>query len=371
MDKYETAVLFEHTQKLRAGGELLLLEPKEKEKQYAFYRKRDRKEKKSKRSKRQHEIQNLQNEVKRTADGGAESMEDELDSLRSRMHTRSIDEGETRGGGAVAGQKIPAVDELPKLKQGIAVRETRERTSQNMAFENENRMIERRGYHFNGFADETDVYSKKSREEKATAAEKQAKEQARRDRELSRLEREAEELEDKRERERVAAEKDRDDDEARNLFAQLKKPVLGPGGQVPASGFETPPSEEDNSSRMSVVPKPAYLTLAGFDDDCSPLEATLGRKDSNKPQVPQIQEYYTPADSLTLKSVASASTGSPNHSLLPTFNISDLSFGSQYGTLEFGMVPAALSQEEIGDGAGTSGLLSVDELLSQWTTLKI
>ena len=40
MDKYETEVLFEHTRRLRAGK--LLLEPKKDEKQYAWYRKRDR-----------------------------------------------------------------------------------------------------------------------------------------------------------------------------------------------------------------------------------------------------------------------------------------------------------------------------------------
>lgn len=41
MDKYETEVLFEHTRKLRAGGRLLL-EPPKQEKNFAFYRKRDR-----------------------------------------------------------------------------------------------------------------------------------------------------------------------------------------------------------------------------------------------------------------------------------------------------------------------------------------
>jgi hypothetical protein len=40
MDKYETDVLFEHTRRLRAGK--LLLEPPKKEKEYAWYRKRDR-----------------------------------------------------------------------------------------------------------------------------------------------------------------------------------------------------------------------------------------------------------------------------------------------------------------------------------------
>ncbi len=40
MDKYETEVLFEHTKRLRGGK--LLLEPPKKEKDYAWYRKRDR-----------------------------------------------------------------------------------------------------------------------------------------------------------------------------------------------------------------------------------------------------------------------------------------------------------------------------------------
>ena len=40
MDQYETDVLFEHTRRLRAGK--LLLEPPKKEKEFAFYRKRDR-----------------------------------------------------------------------------------------------------------------------------------------------------------------------------------------------------------------------------------------------------------------------------------------------------------------------------------------
>ena len=41
MDKYETDVLFEHTRRLRERGKLLLEPPKD-EKQYAWYRKRDR-----------------------------------------------------------------------------------------------------------------------------------------------------------------------------------------------------------------------------------------------------------------------------------------------------------------------------------------
>ena len=40
MDKYETEVLFEHTKRLRGGK--LLLEPPKKEKDFAWYRKRDR-----------------------------------------------------------------------------------------------------------------------------------------------------------------------------------------------------------------------------------------------------------------------------------------------------------------------------------------
>lgn len=40
MDKHETNILFEHTKALREGR--LLLEAPKKEKEYAFYRKRDR-----------------------------------------------------------------------------------------------------------------------------------------------------------------------------------------------------------------------------------------------------------------------------------------------------------------------------------------
>ena len=40
MDKYETEVLFEHTKRLRSGR--LLLEAPRKEKEYAWFRKRDR-----------------------------------------------------------------------------------------------------------------------------------------------------------------------------------------------------------------------------------------------------------------------------------------------------------------------------------------
>jgi len=40
LDKYETEVLFEHTKRLRSGK--LLIEAPKKEKEYAWYRKRDR-----------------------------------------------------------------------------------------------------------------------------------------------------------------------------------------------------------------------------------------------------------------------------------------------------------------------------------------
>ncbi|EMD00699.1 hypothetical protein BAUCODRAFT_127820 [Baudoinia panamericana UAMH 10762] len=42
MDRYETEVLFEHTRRLRAGDRKLLIEAPKKEKNYAWYRKRDR-----------------------------------------------------------------------------------------------------------------------------------------------------------------------------------------------------------------------------------------------------------------------------------------------------------------------------------------
>ena len=124
---------------------------------------------------------------------------------------------------------------------------------------------------------------KRAREKEAAAA--QEKEQASKvDDDLKQQEREAEEREAARERER-AGEKTEDDgdDEAKALFASLKKPALGPGASAPDSGTQTPASEDtapesstetatDDASQAQPIapqargtgsqrPKPAHLKL--------------------------------------------------------------------------------------------------------------
>jgi translation initiation factor 4G len=112
------------------------------------------------------------------------------------------------------------------------------------------------------------AYQEKRQKEKAAAAEKEAELQAKRDEDLRRQEREAEEREEQKERERaaerVAADKgDEDtDDQSRDLFAQLKKPNLGPGASTPGSGTETPASEEAEPSPMPPPAQPSSGSLA-------------------------------------------------------------------------------------------------------------
>lgn len=108
------------------------------------------------------------------------------------------------------------------------------------------------------------AYQEKKRKEKEANASREAEEQAKRDEELKRQEREAEELEEQKERERAAADKGGEDtgDEGKDLFAQLKKPTLGPGASAPGSGAETPASEEAEPSPMPPPAQPASGSLA-------------------------------------------------------------------------------------------------------------
>ncbi|KAK4495733.1 hypothetical protein PRZ48_013001 [Zasmidium cellare] len=123
------------------------------------------------------------------------------------------------------------------------------------------------------------AFQEKRAKEKEAAKAKEGERAAKADEELKRQEREAEEREAAREREReaeAAAEKSKaePDEEAKSLFAALKKPTLGPGASAPASGTETPTSEdtpaESNTdaessapaaSRGAQKPKPAHLKL--------------------------------------------------------------------------------------------------------------
>ncbi|KAM3421408.1 hypothetical protein BST61_g1802 [Cercospora zeina] len=116
------------------------------------------------------------------------------------------------------------------------------------------------------------AYQEKKAKEKA---EREAKEKANLDEKLKQQEREAEAREEAREREREAADKKTVDEEAKSMFAQLKKTNLGPQGSSAAtpSGTETPTSEKETEEPADATPaaaapragsskpKPAHLKL--------------------------------------------------------------------------------------------------------------
>jgi translation initiation factor 4G len=108
------------------------------------------------------------------------------------------------------------------------------------------------------------VYEEKRKKEKEEKAKLEAEKAAKEDEELKRQEREAEEREEQREREREAAreaDKGEDtDDQAKDMFAALKKSNLGPGASTPGSGTETPASEEAEPSSMPPPAQPASQT---------------------------------------------------------------------------------------------------------------
>ena len=110
------------------------------------------------------------------------------------------------------------------------------------------------------------AYQEKKRKDKEASAGKEAEEQAKRDEEMRRQEREAEEREEQKERERAAAAGDKagdeTDDQAKDMFAQLKKPTLGPGASAPDSGTQTPASEDADASSMPPPTQPASGSLA-------------------------------------------------------------------------------------------------------------
>ncbi|KAK3679462.1 hypothetical protein LTR78_001023 [Recurvomyces mirabilis] len=139
------------------------------------------------------------------------------------------------------------------------------------------------------------AFQEKRQKEKAESAKRQAETDAKADEELKRQEREAEEREEARERERrgETEEKDKDaeepDDEAKAMFASLKKPALGPGAPAPESGAETsvsedapadssampPPSQPAAKHPGAQKPKPAHLKLE-TNKRVEPAEPTPG-----------------------------------------------------------------------------------------------
>ncbi|CAK4030499.1 Eukaryotic translation initiation factor 4 gamma [Lecanosticta acicola] len=131
------------------------------------------------------------------------------------------------------------------------------------------------------------AYQEKRAKEKAEAAAKEAERAKNTDEELKKQEREAEAREEARAREREREQQQQQgkssnepDEEAKSLFASLKKPALGPGASATASGSDTPASgaseqagESDSASAAQPAaaaqaraagaqrPKPAHLKL--------------------------------------------------------------------------------------------------------------
>ncbi|KXS95783.1 hypothetical protein AC578_6453 [Pseudocercospora eumusae] len=118
------------------------------------------------------------------------------------------------------------------------------------------------------------AYQEKKAKEKAAREAGAADRAAKADEELKRQEREAEEREEQRERERNGetadeSKKGEPDDEAKAMFASLKKATIGPSAS--ASGADTPTSEKDEAPAESSAPaprtggaqkpKPAHLKL--------------------------------------------------------------------------------------------------------------
>lgn len=103
------------------------------------------------------------------------------------------------------------------------------------------------------------AYQEKKQKEKEEAAQREAEETTKADEELKRREREAEEREEELQREREAEKANQEpDDQSREMFAALKRPDIGPGASTPASGTETPLSEDgDQPSPMPAPAQPA------------------------------------------------------------------------------------------------------------------
>jgi translation initiation factor 4G len=135
------------------------------------------------------------------------------------------------------------------------------------------------------------AYQAKRKAEKEAAAKVNA---AKADEELKRQEREAEELELKRERERNGeSEKKEDDEEAKALFASLKKPTLGPGATEEA-GTPAPaePTPVANAAQAAQKPKPAHLKLE-TNKRVEPAEPTPGMQALKTSRFLSIKEDLT------------------------------------------------------------------------------
>ena len=149
------------------------------------------------------------------------------------------------------------------------------------------------------------AFQEKRNQEKEVSAKKEAEAAAKADEELKRQEREAEELEEQREREREERTKQENDQASKDMFAELKKPAVGPGSSAPDSGTETPVSEEAEPSPMppptqptatqlartagAQKPKPAHLKLE-TSKRVEPAEPTPGMQALKSARFLEVQE---------------------------------------------------------------------------------
>ncbi len=148
------------------------------------------------------------------------------------------------------------------------------------------------------------AYEVKKAAEKAAKAKVEAEKAAKADEELKRQEREAEEREEQREREREAEKSGQEPDEQSNdAFESLKKPAIGPGASTPASGADTPASEDADAASMppptqtataprgigAQKPKPAHLKLE-TSKRVEPAEPTPGMQALKSARFLEIKE---------------------------------------------------------------------------------
>ncbi|QIW95143.1 hypothetical protein AMS68_000661 [Peltaster fructicola] len=141
------------------------------------------------------------------------------------------------------------------------------------------------------------AFQAKRKLEKEAAAKKEAEKAANADEDLKRQEREAEARELERERERDAEKKTEEPDEdAKALFASLKKPTLGPGANAEQETAEEAAEEPESApettvSRSSAAqkPKPAHLKLE-TNRKVEPAEPTPGMQALKSARFLEIKE---------------------------------------------------------------------------------
>lgn len=129
------------------------------------------------------------------------------------------------------------------------------------------------------------AYAEKKKRDKEAQAKIQAEKDANADEELKRQEREAEEREEARERERngEVQKAEEPDEEAKSLFAALKKPEIGPGASAESTTEESPsaadamppPPASQARSLGAQKPKPTHLKLE-TNKRVEPAEPTPG-----------------------------------------------------------------------------------------------